>query len=146
MLRAVEGSSAREVEGHALPTPCQARKSWEASPALVPQVLSTHEPESRGPGSASKKQSSSERKHGGLMDVMGVASCSQSRWLQAGTSHLPSAAESPMRGLAKEHTSFQESPVSRGHGDLGQPTGCPGVSQVLICSAEVSHQKLETSM
>lgn len=75
-----------------------------------------------------------------------MASCSQGLWPQAGTSHLPSAAESPMRGLVKEHTSFQGSLVHRGQSDLGQPTDSLGASQMLICSTEVSHQKLEISI
>lgn len=54
--------------------------------------------------------------------------------------------ESPMRGLVKKHTSFQESLARRGQSDLGQPTGFLGASQMLICSTEVSHQKLETSI
>lgn len=50
-----------------------------------------------------------------------------------------------MRGLGKEHTSFQESLEHGGQSDLGQPPGSLGASQMLISSAEVPHQRLETS-
>lgn len=69
----------------------------------------------------------------------------QDCWLQAGALHLPLAAESPRRGLGKEHTSFQESLEHGGQSDLGQPPGSLRASQMLISSAEVPHQRLETS-
>lgn len=74
-----------------------------------------------------------------------LVASSQDCWLQAGALHLPLAAESPMRGLGKEHTSFQESLEHGGQSDLGQPPGSLGASQMLISSAEVPHQRLETS-
>lgn len=51
-----------------------------------------------------------------------------------------------MRGLGKEHTSFQESLVHGGQCDLGQPSGYLRAFQMLICSTEVSQRRLGISM
>lgn len=122
----------RGVDGCAMPTPGQDHDSCRAFPTIVQQVLPVHEPEIWGPKLCREKAERLREGHGSPVEVMGVVAASQGCWLQAGASHLLWAAESPMRGLGKEHTSFQESLVRGGQRDLGQPTGSLRASQMLV--------------